>query len=222
MALMDEFKEERKAVLENGTTKQKILYIWDYYKLWILGGIFAIYLLISGIYQYVTAKDVLLQMIMVNGYIPLEETIFAEDYLTDSGYSTEDYEIVSSRVELKMTTESYAQDYYTMQSLIAQLTSGTIDIFSASPDIMKPYMTEGYFMDLREILSADEISQYENLLVYTTDEKTNETYPCAFDFTNNEWIKTHKYYTESCYFGIMYNSPNLEQAKDFLLYLLNY
>ena len=49
MALMDEFKEERKSVLQNGTIKQKISYIWDYYKWHIIIPIIVVIALISFI-----------------------------------------------------------------------------------------------------------------------------------------------------------------------------
>ena len=213
---------EAKVNLKELPTKKRISYIWDYYKLWIIGGLFALYTLISGIYQYATAKECLLQLIMVNAKISINETIFAEDYLVAAGFDLEEYELNASSIELKMTPESYQQDYYTMQSMIARLTSGDIDIFAASASIFAPYAAEGYLMNLKEIFTESELSEYEAYIVYTTDSKTNETYPCAFDFSQNKWIKQHGYYSDSCQFGILYNSSNIEQAKDFLLYILNY
>lgn len=116
----------------------------------------------------------------------------------------------------------YIWDYYTLQSLIARLTSGDIDVFSAPSDIFEPYSLEGYFMDIRDIFTEEELHKYEKYLVYTTDLETNTTYPCAFDFTNHPWITRHNYYSGSCQFGILYNCSNIEQAKSFLSFILNY
>ena len=201
--------------------KKRIGYIWDYYKFWIIGGIFLLSTLFSSVYRHFTAKDCLLKLIMVNGVVSTAEPIVAEDYLTARGYDTNDYEIIASSVEIKMTEESYQDDYYNTQSLIVRITSGDIDIVSAPADIFKPYQEEGYLMNLEEIFTKDELAQYDNI-VYTTDLDTNITYPCAFDFSENAWMKEHRYYNGSCQFGILYNCQNTEQAKDFLLYILNY
>lgn len=213
---------EAKVNLKELPPKKRFLYIWDYYKLWIIGGIFAICSIISAIYQYATAKDTLLQLILVNSSLSYEESIFAEDYLTEHGYSTDEYELIASSVEFKMTETSYQEDYYTLQALVARMTSGDIDIFSAPSDLFAPYATEGYLMDLSTVFSEEELLTYGALLVYTTDEITQKTYPCAFDFTDNAWMKTHGYYTGSCHMGILYNSANVEQVKQFLTYILTY
>jgi hypothetical protein len=159
---------------------------------------------------------------MVNGEISIFEPIFAEDYLIAREYDTDKYELVASSADIKMTPESYAQDYQVMQATVARLTSGKIDVFSASADILKPYLDEGYLMNLEDVFTETELSQYEDYIVYVTDPSTNKEYPAALDFTGNEWIKAHGYYDGSCQFGILYNSANVEQAKDFFLYIMNY
>ena len=66
MALMDEFKEERKAVLKNGTIKQKISYIWDYYKWHIMIPLIVVIALISYIVNIVTRPDIILNGVTAN------------------------------------------------------------------------------------------------------------------------------------------------------------
>lgn len=213
---------EAKVELKALPPKKRIAYIWEYYKVWILIGLFAIYSIISGIYQYVTAKEPLFQTIMLNGSMPIDEYIFAEDYLVDSGYSTDDYEIKVSTMTMHFNEFSYADDYNTMQSFVARITSGDIDLISAPKDLFEPYGKEGYLMDLSTVFSEDELLKYKNYLVYTTDETTNTTYPYAFDFSQSKWVKKHNYYTDSCLYGIVYCSTNAEQVKQFLTYILNY
>ena len=213
--------EKAKVNLKELPPKKRLEYIWDYYKVWIIIGFILLSSLIGSIQRYVTAKDCLVKFIMVNGAVPISEPIVAKDYLIARGYDTKEYELIASSVEIKMTEESTQEDYYNMQSLIVRITSGDIDIFSAPADIFKPYLEEGYLMNLEEIFSKNELAQFDNI-VYTTDPETNLTYPCAFDFSENSWIKEHGYYDGSCQFGILYNCKNLEQAKDFLLYMLNY
>lgn len=87
---------------------------------------------------------------------------------------------------------------------------------SAPSNIFTDSASEGYFSDLKDIFTEEELSLYEEFLVFTTDPETNVTYPCAFDLSNNSWIKEYNYYDGNCYFGILYNCPNLGITKDFL------
>lgn len=213
---------EAKPNFKEMTNKKKLEYIWDYYKFVILGSIFIICTLISAIYNHLTEKECLLKMIMVNGSIPYDGAIFADDFLIAQNFNPETQEIVVSSVGLSLTEKTYQQDYYTVQALIARLTSGSIDLLSAPSNIYSDYAKEGYFVDLNTIFSKEELSKYKDLLIYTMQEDTKESYPCGFDLTNNTWIKKYGYYTTDCNFGILYNAPNPEITKNFLLFILNY
>ena len=204
------------------TTKKKIEYIWDYYKVGILCSIFAIYVISSAIYDHITEKECLLKLIMINGNIPYDGAIFADDFLQEQELDPNTQEVVVSSVGLGLTKETYQQDYYAIQALIVRLTSGNIDIMSAPSDIYKDYAKEGYYAKLTDIFTPEELANYNDLLIYTTDEITNETYPCGFDLSDNPWIQKYGYYSTDCQFGIIYNAPHQELAKEFLLFLLNY
>lgn len=213
---------EAKVNLKAMSGKQKLEYIWDYYKIAIIFSIIAIYAVISGVYNYVTEKECIMNIIMVNGSIPYDGAIFADEFLQTQGYDPKSHEIVVSSVGLSLTESTYQQDYYTVQALIARLTSGKIDMMSATPEIFKEYATEGYFANLNDIFTEEELALYQDSLVFTTDLETSETYPCAFSFTNSSWIKEHGYYSQECQFGILYNCDNITDAKNLLLYILNY
>lgn len=203
-------------------TKKKIEYIWDYYKIIILCSIFAIYAIGSAIYDHVTEKECLLKLIMINGNIPYDGAIFADDFLQEQTLDPDTQEIVISSVGLGLTEKTYQEDYHTTQALIVRLTSGNIDIMSAPADVYKDYAREGYYSNLNTIFTEKELAEYKEFLVFTTDSITNETYPCGFDLSGSAWINKYGYYSRDCQFGIIYNSTHTELAKEFLLFILNY
>ena len=213
---------EKKANFQEMTSKKKIEYIWDYYKVPIFCIIFGIYVLGSSLYNHFTEKECLLKIAMVNGNIPYDGAIFADDFLQEQNLDPKQQEIVVSSVHLGLSEKTYQQDYYSVQALIVRLTSGSIDIMSAPADVLKDYANEGYYANLNEIFTPDELAPYKELLVFATDSETNETYPCAFDLSNSPWIDKYSYYSGDCQFGIIYNSTHMELAKEFLLFILNY
>ena len=202
--------------------KKKIGYIWDYYKYPILGILFAIITIISTIYSQLTAKECLLKLIMVNGTVPIETAIFAEDFLESEGYDSNTQEVTATTIRLGLTEETYEQDYEAIQALFVRLTSETVDIMSASDEIFDQYASEGFFINLNDLFTKEELNLYQDLIVYTTHYETGELYPCGFDLSDNTWIKEHIRYNTNCQFGILFNAPNMERTKSFFTYLLNY
>jgi len=99
---------------------------------------------------------------------------------------------------------------------------GELDIFASPHQIYDNYASSGYVTDLRTIFSEEELTIYEDLLIYTTLLETGENFPSAFNLEGNQWLKEKGYYTDGCYMGITINSDDPELAKEFILYLLNY
>ena len=130
-----ELEAAAKVNLKELPPQKRISYIWDYYKFVIIGVIFAIYFIISGIYDYVTQKECIFELIMINGTVPYTNQMdigFAEDFLLSEGFEPQEQEIVVSTLELKLSASSYQQDYYVVQSLIARLESPLVAIIQGS------------------------------------------------------------------------------------------
>ena len=79
-------------------------------------------------------------------------------------------------------------------------------------------------MPLTDILTEDQIAQYADLLVYTTDEETNEEYAYGIKLTDNQWLLDNHYYYEgeTPIMTVGYNAHAPETAKDFFRYVLTF
>ena len=77
MAWKDELNNAKK-VFKTGTTRDKVEYIWEYYKWHILVVVFVVYFIGSVIYNNVTAKEYVLQGIFLNTLVESETVLEME------------------------------------------------------------------------------------------------------------------------------------------------
>ena len=250
MALMDEFKEERKAVLQNGTTKQKISYIWDYYKWHILIPVIIVIAGISWIVNIITAPDIILNGVMMNIY--KMESDFSGEELVNGFYDAHEIDSKEEEINLNMNlyfnSDSANDNYQTLQVLMAWHSADSLDFITSDLSAMTDLTYRGYFSDLREVLNADQLAMYEPYFLYVDQdffikrsEKIDEmedvsdmTYPdptkpedmvdpipVMIDISKSEKI-AEAYSTDNntIAFGITANVQNTKTTLNFLDYLM--
>lgn len=210
---------EQKTDFKALSTKAKLEYIWDYYKApFIIIG--AIILVIASIgYQYITYEPPIFNVIMFNCNHAVDTTATGfYDFLEEKGIEHTDTSV--SLTSTLNFTENSSTTMYDRQTLTMLLYSGGQDILIGTGDVYLDYVEQNVLMDLRDILSSETMEKYKDSLIYSTDEETGETYPCAIELKNNSWLEKYDYYNDSCYFGIPYGAGNLELATQFAEYLL--
>jgi hypothetical protein len=207
---------KKKANLKQLSLKKRIEYIWDYYKLHIIGGVFCIYLavsLLSGIYKN---SQIQLNVLMINtfSYLDYNADPFKE-FLSSTGHKVTENSVVFEDL-LFTGDESY--DYQTSQKFMVLLASGGSEIIFGNGELFDSCVEQGAFMDLRDILSNELLERYsEDLLYCETEDGTR--YPCAVSLTNSPWVLKYPEYKDCCY-GIPYRSEHEETAFSLANYLL--
>lgn len=212
---------EKKTDFKALSNKAKVQYIWDYYKWPILAVIVAVIFVIYLIYHYVTYRDPLLNVIMIN----CSDSISADDsgfdeFLTKYGYDPDDFP-VSLSSSLQFSDGEYSLSYNDSQALTLMIAAGGQDLFFGTGDVYLDYADQGALIDLSTVLSEDLLERYKDSLIYSTDDGQVDAYPCAIELTDNAWVKKYNYY-DTCYFGIFYQNENLDAAVQFAEFLLNY
>ncbi len=172
MALMDEFKKEREAVLKHGTLTQKIKYIWDYYKWHIMIPTFVIIFLTSFIVHLVTAPDIILNGVFLNVY-KTESTSSCEN-IANEFYEEEKIDSKEEEITLNsnlyFSTTSDTGNYETLQALMAWNSADSLDFITGDLTAMIELTYRGYFLDLREILTEEQITKYEPYFLYMDED----------------------------------------------------
>lgn len=170
MAVMDEFKEEREA-LKNGTPKEKLNYFWYYYKWYVIGGLIAIILIGSFVYQLVTRTETVFEAVMMNATLLTQDEIYAEEFGEYIGMNPKE-ENVMFDTSIHVSEDSRDEISYTsIMKLTAYTAAGDLDVMVTDTDSFRKYANSETFFDLRTILTEEQIAKYEPYFYYV-DQKT--------------------------------------------------
>lgn len=206
------------------TTKQKLEYVWDYYRYWILavvcGAIFIGYI----VYEEISFREPLMNVIMLNAQQNPGNAAEGFDEFLDS-YGYEKYKgavSVNNSLRFVESKEMEYQNYQFEQYLFALVTTGEQEIFFGNDQMFMNYVDEGMLFDLRLIITEELLLSYEDQLIYSDYFGQEERFPCAVCITSNRFLLENQYYDEHCYVGVFYNADQPEIAADFMEFLLLY
>lgn len=212
---------KEKKVFQSLSAKAKLQYIWDYYKFPILGTAAAVGIVIFLLHHFLTYRDPLLNVIMINCNAPYGAT---EDgfygFMEKYGYSSDKNNYISLTATMQFRdgadyTESY-NDHYLLTTKVA---AGNQDLFFGTGEVFLRYAEDGALVDLSTVLSEELLEKYKDNLIYSTDCGEAAPYPCAIEIKENEWLKKNNYY-DTCYFGIFYDNQDIETCRQFAEFLL--
>lgn len=216
-----------KVDFKNLSGREKVQYIWDYYKIHIIVAIVVLYFAVTTIAQKLSYRDPLLNVLMLN-YPNMEQdaTIGFEEFLDASGYETYEGAVVCD-TSLHFSTEEEKAEYGEMidfqnyQVLYVVVGAEEQDVLFGTDDAFMQITRMSVLADLSKILPEELLEKYSDQLIYTESDEETKGYPCAVKLAGNQWLEEHQMY-EECYFGVFQNGCNPERAVEFAEYLLSY
>ncbi len=171
--------------------KQKLQYIWDYYKFHILGVLLLFCIIISGIMRYVNRTEPIIYVALVNiGGSITNDGALTEDYLAQRGN-------VPKRAEVALYNNLYltadtSSEYYTYSQaseikILGTIESKQLDVVIANKEAFDAFTEQDFFSETAEITGSAIIRSYG--------------------------------FTEPVYAGIIKNTPRPKEAKAYMSYL---
>lgn len=162
MAVMDEFKEER-ARMKTQPFKVKLAHYWHYYKWHVIVAAAVLFFVFDYAYSVITAKDVVLQVGMIDCYSNSENTEEYEAQVAELlGIDTKKEEVFLDNSYL-ITLEA---DITSTEILYVRLAAQELDVMMADEDTFDNYSLNDIFVDLRDYLSPEQLAYYEDSFYY--------------------------------------------------------
>lgn len=212
---------EKKTDFKALSKKAKAQYIWDYYRWPIIIALVVIGVTASLIRHFVTYREPILNVIMINcnNVAEVDNSGF-DEFLEAYGHDPEDTPVELSS-SLYFTEGDNSTSYNDYQVLSVMIAAGDQDIFMGTGSTYLDYANQGVLKDLSTLLPQETLEKYKDHLIYTTIGGETEAYPCAIELTDNAWVQKNQYYN-TCYFGVFTQSQNQDVAAEFTEFLLNY
>lgn len=173
MPVMDEFREEREAI-KHGTFKQKYQYFKDYYRMPLLITILAILFVGTLVYKFVTSKDYAFYAAMLN-CVPYEEYEWLnEEFADHAKIDLDRYRVVFDYNFFYTCNSSDENSVYTTQKLDAYTAARQLDVMLGTGDEFAHFADSMLFMDLRTVLTEEQLQKYEPYLYYIDVARVNQ------------------------------------------------
>lgn len=162
--VIDEIREQQHKTRDM-TNKGKLEYFWYYYKVHTIAGIFILIMAITLIHDMVTAKDFIFNCVMVNSF-QLNAEAVENSFAEYAGLDLDKYDcFIDTSTTLSLTT--YDQyNMATVQKIMAQMQSRDLDVLVFNSEIFNNYSLNGMFLDLRTVMTQEELEKYKDRLYY--------------------------------------------------------
>ncbi|MDK2968302.1 hypothetical protein, partial [Lacrimispora sp.] len=173
--------QEEKNKLKTMNLKDRLWYIWEYYKLPIIGTVVAVTLIIS-IFSAVRSNsfETALSCVILNSHTTSQEDLAGEYFdqgfrqylgLTDDTKIDVDHSMTVSFDNSDMTEFTYAE----LAKLSALITSKELDVMIGRKDSIDHFGEMGGFLDLKQALPPDVYEKVKDQLYEVTNQETGET-----------------------------------------------
>ena len=165
MPTMDEFKEQRKAI-NNKSFKEKLDYLWYYYKLQIFVVIFILILVVTTILDVVNQKDVAFYIAFLNSFDTDYDQEFIDEFAQLTDINLEEYDVYLD-TNMYFNVEGYDQaSMAAMQNFLAMAYNAEIDVVVTDRNVFSSYADNGFFRDLNDFLTPEQLEKYSNHFYY--------------------------------------------------------
>lgn len=208
--------------------RQKISYIFTYYKGWILG-----LLLIALLGAYVgdvmiqRQKETVLQGFFVNDVYKFFDAKQIEEELSPILGLQKNQNIVFDD-ELYIDTEGGARDISAASNgkIIAYMAVGELDLVVCSEELFQHFSSGIPMADLSEILGAELFGKLSPYILEGKNElepgKFSDSFPAALELSQCRFIKDEPYgQEESYYLFVPYSAPHRENVCKFIDYIFS-
>lgn len=213
-------KKSEKEKLASMSHKDRIWYIWSYYKFHIIGAIVAVVLAANiGAAFYRSTFDTALHCIYLNSRSETEVNTapLEQDF---AGYlKLGKKELVSTEISyISFEEETTDYSYAAMAKITALVAAHDLDILIGDGEGTEHYASLDGFMDLEEALPPDLLLLVQDRLYYAPD-SSGEPYACAIDLSQTAFADDSNLAQDPPLLGIISNSKRTQAAEALVRYI---
>ena len=184
--LKNEAREEQ-AKLKKMSFRDKLWYIWEYYKIHMLIGCVILFFLYAlGTIFYQKSFTTQLFFIVMNDRSGSEADYegLANEFKTRMGYGKKDKVEVDSSLYISFEESTSQLDYASLAKVTAIVASKDLDVLISDSPAVEHYASNGAFLNLEEVLPADLWDMVKDDVYMAKDENGN-SFPAAISLDDS-------------------------------------
>ena len=218
--LKNEAREEQ-AKLKKMSFRDKLWYIWEYYKIHMLIGcviLFFLYALGTIFYQKIFTSQLFFIVMNDRSGSEADYEGLANEFKTRMGYGKKDKVEVDSSLYISFEESTSQLDYASLAKVTAIVASKDLDVLISDSPAVEHYASNGAFLNLEEVLPADLWDMVKDDVYMAKDENGN-SFPAAISLDDSYFHEKTGTQMEEAYFSLINNSTRTDTAFEFLRYL---
>ncbi len=224
MSLKESIKTEAREEgekLKKMSFKDKLWYIWEYYKIHMLIGcviLFFIYVIGTIFYQKSFTTQLFTIVMNDRSMSAANYEKLADDFKIRMGYGKKDKVEMDTSLYISFEETSSELDYASLAKVTAIVASQDLDIIIADTAAVDHYAANGGFLNLEETLPADIWDTVQDDIYMAADENGN-FFPAAINLDHSHFREKAGTQMKEAYFTLLSNSSRTDTAIEFLRYL---
>ena len=222
--------------------KQKVQYVWEYYKFPITVCLIFLYIIGYNIYGHFSKKDIILYTGLVN--VSISDQVnreLSDDFLEfmDENISKKDVQLYTG---LYLTTDpnnpNYEYTYASRIKILASIDAEQLDVVLMNKEAFDAFSQNGYLYNIEELLkdsAPDMLDELKPYLITNTSilednseemladdslsyEAVTEEFPMGLDVSQRGLFKQAGF-EDTVYLGVIANSTHMDMAVEYIKYL---
>ena len=202
--------------------KDKIGYIWDYYKP-LMAGIAGIAILIFIIAQMIIGSQIVteLSVAMINATTMGEEAEqLQEDFTAYAGLTGDKQQVIvdsSFRIDLEGTDQMTVGS---QTKLMAMISGDSLDVMIMPEEVYRNYLVSEAYMDLKDVLGEEFLNEYQEFWCQDKQGEQTSAHIYGLKVAGNEKLKV-VFGAKPVVISVVTNAKNTKNALKFVQYLLS-
>lgn len=217
--LKNEARTERQK-LKDMSLKDKVWYIWEYYKFHILGVLIVIGIFwVIGTSIYRSTFDSTLYCMYINNRSEgeLNTDVLTEDFHDYMGFT--DKQLINTESAFLSYGDNTSEfSYASMAKISALVASNELDVMIGDEENFDHYASMGAYADLEELLPADLLDVVKDRLVYAADE-SGVSRACGVTVDGTEFAEKSNLTLSPAVLGVISNSRNTDNCIALIRYI---
>ena len=182
-----EARKEQWQSIKNRSAKEKFSFFWEYYGIKTIALTIAAALAIAFVVSMIIKKEYAFTGVFFGAVPQNSSESYLEGFADEAGIDLKKYEFsVQCHLDIQMDQKITPEIYQSMETFTAMVSGNSVDCFAGNADLFLYYAYMEYAIDLRTVLTDQELTQLSPYLYYIDgtriqqQEESNEGYANAY------------------------------------------
>ena len=182
-----EARKEQWESIKNRSAKEKFSFFWEYYGIKTIALTIAAALAIAFVVSMIIKKEYAFTGVFFGAVPQNSSESYLEGFADEAGIDLKKYEFsVQCHLDIQMDQKITPEIYQSMETFTAMVSGNSVDCFAGADDLFLYYAYMEYALDLRTVLTPEELNHLSPYLHYIDgklideQENANEGYANAY------------------------------------------